>query len=203
MPKTLLALSLLCLSTIALPADADARGDRKTPGAYGKYDRAPSRASRKSLDSARKRARDSRASRISLSEKTTLAVTAMKPVAWAYLKFLDSVYVSGHGYGDTGYASFAEGEGKAILVTDLDPSQARLVSCGVALQTEQTIKVREAKYGDNIEKKGKTVFSNSLAAGNRTVTFVALGSTEAPKRHYVIEGAGNWNLLYCDVYSSN
>lgn len=204
MTKTSLVLSLLTLCALALPSDAGAR-DPKAPKAptdprgYGKFDRAPSRASKKQLDTVRTKARDSRAAAISLATKTSLSVASMKPVPWAFLKFLDSVYVSGHGYADTGYASFAEGKGRAILVTQTDPTQARLVSCGLALQTSQAIVVREVEYGDKIEE-GTVVFSQTLGSGNRTASFVALG-TAAPKMQYVVEGAGNWNLLYCDVYS--
>lgn len=183
-----------------VPAIAAAAPPEPTPES-GHHARAPKRATPKTVRKAARAVGRTPAGRFVLNKNTEFSPAHARPVDWGYLKFLNSVYVSGFGYGETGYASFKDGKGSAALVLKTKPNIARVVSCGVAVQTSQDITVREVVYGENV-KAGKILVNTHFEPGTHTVTFVATGY-KAPQYQYVFTGGANWNLLYCDVFSAD
>ncbi|MGH1345207.1 MAG: hypothetical protein ACRBN8_26835 [Nannocystales bacterium] len=196
-PSHLLAL----LSVLMAPVLVAAAPPPDATPSFGHPERAPKRATPRKVRKVARAAGRSPAGRFVLNKHTELSPAHAKPVDWAFLKFLNSVYVSAEGYGKTGYASFKDGKGTAALVTKTKPGVARLVSCGIAVETAQDITVREVVYGEAVDA-GTILVNKQLQPGTHSITFVAPGYT-ADRYQYVFNGGANWNLLYCDVYSAD
>lgn len=192
-------LALVALPAVSTTAGAKAPTPSSRPASPDQRPvKSPNRASLKDL---KRVVGKSPRGRISLKKSTEFSPAHAAPVDWGYLKFLESVYTSGSGYAGTGYASFHNQIGKAILVLVTKPNISRVVSCGVHLKTAQTMKVRQVVYGENVAA-GKVIVNENLQAGVHQLNFVASGYT-APKYQYSMTGTESWNLLYCDVFSAD